>query len=952
MNNDNQRQRKRVPISCLQCRRRKVKCDKQKPACGGCSRNGVGYQCQYLEPHWTTPQGNNPDYKDVVIQDKGSDINQIDELKRSKQNNERIIANQRKEIEDLRRQLSFTHQISGDVSAVNDNNDIKVITRLRNLSFMNNKSNLFLPNDEKILVMYLMQATDNGSGSTRNNMKSSQLYTWLDIIKLDPKLAAIWHKISNMQNIYRVYKASLKRTKRGISEIDFTHSVGSPSNDIKCPVVLCDFNFMTTTKRDSRSENENNDRNDNNKKSNVNDDINAPMFSPIDNNDPKIKNYLFQMFQILKKNQCLWNNLLHLPRSNDVLTASQLSFLFKFFFSDENTSTEKHLLSFFKDALMNKINFDEKLPSLNNSYYEHNCDQRNPLPIKGTGVCLSLIIFIYEYSFNYLSHKAKKNPQDQWVQEFQTLFGYESSFYGIDDKSQKLFKDIEDLLFTIVDINSEIDKSRYSFLNIVCVIIILKMSFKNPECSTSNRMSIFKLLLRILFGGNNDFEIWKDPSTMVLPNNESKKKIKDIRILSCYIWNEFVMCLNLISHALVSIGYYDDEIDNLIKMAHLKVEETRENQSHLKYISTLKSDDFDQLVTSLNVNYLLSKSHLLLTRGVMNLSGPKLTFRTLDCLIGEQGSWLEDSSLARLNPIIRIPLKVLLENSRFYMTYIMFLQKEDDKDDDKRKNFLIQLFARFDEFIKSVRISLIRHCDNREYQVFLLLISELLPVMIQILVALLLRINRVTDKHDSDEIYQGLKVIFEKTTTVTAKDLSSLIKTHVTDVVEDTIEQLINNTKHKNHQSLKVSQLWKFYVMIIESSEKFDFNYSKVHTNVPEFKHLINTSGNSETKIDKSFSKCPINHVNKDNTSSQSTEGKCPIDHTKFQKQKKRPTASSKEVNKKAKLDDNFNDVFEMDMFDINQPFQFDNENEGLIDLNDFAKLDMDFFENYTNFGV
>lgn len=46
------RQRNRVPVSCLACKKRKVKCDKGKPACGGCVRNGVGHLCQYINPPW------------------------------------------------------------------------------------------------------------------------------------------------------------------------------------------------------------------------------------------------------------------------------------------------------------------------------------------------------------------------------------------------------------------------------------------------------------------------------------------------------------------------------------------------------------------------------------------------------------------------------------------------------------------------------------------------------------------------------------------------------------------------------------------------------------------------------------------------------------------------------------------------------------------------------------
>lgn len=49
------RRRNRVPISCVICRRRKVKCDKQKPQCSNCIKNNVQHLCHYLEPKWAKP---------------------------------------------------------------------------------------------------------------------------------------------------------------------------------------------------------------------------------------------------------------------------------------------------------------------------------------------------------------------------------------------------------------------------------------------------------------------------------------------------------------------------------------------------------------------------------------------------------------------------------------------------------------------------------------------------------------------------------------------------------------------------------------------------------------------------------------------------------------------------------------------------------------------------------
>nr|OQO28634.1 hypothetical protein B0A51_04843 [Rachicladosporium sp. CCFEE 5018] len=48
-----QRKRRRKVLSCLDCRRRKVQCDRQSPACGRCVKAGLGAQCSYVEENGT-----------------------------------------------------------------------------------------------------------------------------------------------------------------------------------------------------------------------------------------------------------------------------------------------------------------------------------------------------------------------------------------------------------------------------------------------------------------------------------------------------------------------------------------------------------------------------------------------------------------------------------------------------------------------------------------------------------------------------------------------------------------------------------------------------------------------------------------------------------------------------------------------------------------------------------
>ena len=41
------RKRKRKALSCVDCKRRKLKCDRMYPACGRCIKGGYAHSCQY-----------------------------------------------------------------------------------------------------------------------------------------------------------------------------------------------------------------------------------------------------------------------------------------------------------------------------------------------------------------------------------------------------------------------------------------------------------------------------------------------------------------------------------------------------------------------------------------------------------------------------------------------------------------------------------------------------------------------------------------------------------------------------------------------------------------------------------------------------------------------------------------------------------------------------------------
>lgn len=49
---DKPKKRQRMSIVCVNCKVRKIRCDRGRPSCGNCVKVNVGHLCHYEEPHW------------------------------------------------------------------------------------------------------------------------------------------------------------------------------------------------------------------------------------------------------------------------------------------------------------------------------------------------------------------------------------------------------------------------------------------------------------------------------------------------------------------------------------------------------------------------------------------------------------------------------------------------------------------------------------------------------------------------------------------------------------------------------------------------------------------------------------------------------------------------------------------------------------------------------------
>lgn len=180
------RKRNRVPISCIICRRRKVKCDKGKPKCQNCIKNGVEDKCHYIEPSWA---------KDP----------EIGELTPNKQSN-RVDESLKKEIAALKDKVK---------SLESQNSSLKRTVSINNVNL---QQPVHQPNTVKLNRSKntgdLMDCIFNSNilftakkGRSYNFTITYQISTlsWMFVVKNDIYLNDLWMKILKLRQHYEFY---------------------------------------------------------------------------------------------------------------------------------------------------------------------------------------------------------------------------------------------------------------------------------------------------------------------------------------------------------------------------------------------------------------------------------------------------------------------------------------------------------------------------------------------------------------------------------------------------------------------------------------------------------------------------------------------------------------------------------------------------------------------------
>lgn len=867
------RQRNRVPVSCLACKKRKVKCDKGKPACGGCVRNGVGHLCQYINPPWidkdVSGEGSSPlsSCHSLLSPVK---IETTSEYKQLKAQNEKTISNQKKEIENLKRQLQVLQQLSprNSQSPNGEGQDESALYLAKEITILSKLSPfaVFPRVPMEILSEYTVL-----NSRVLSFPVCLDIYSWVNTIKLDPQLTTLWFKITNLQKMYHMYKINklkndstakklasvpLKKTPSKINEIDFTCSflssdsqtvehqavplATSTSNSHKCPVIECDFNFMGD---EAQSQTPSPKKN-----------LTSSTFTPIAQNQddseklqcPMIKSDIHNKSKSLQqKLQNLWESILNLTRGS-TLNYRQLVFLLDFYFKSEIFES-KTLLLFYKTDILNVIQkgLDGEL-ILN---LPKGLDEDIYYQLKISGIYVSMIAIIVEETLTYLRNVLKCEVVDEITQNFNIVFPQEYTYLGLGAKQTNILYIIEDFL-TCDDENINLVSFVALYITVLNKIIY---EYKKPGGLIVDPKTLFTKLfskfIENILSSNTDMEIWKDPELIEFQSYQ-RKRAKHLKLHFSLLWTEVIRICNLVSFSFVPIIKQSSELDHLMQKMYAKIAIIDLLQCHLKYLTSVGESN---LIIALHVHYLIASITSSFHYGILNIGIPKLTVSNLDSLIKQCSTWLQDSGLEGIIEIKRMEVVYMLSYLRLFMIYILLLQGEELNDEGLLEMFVFPgIVSRLSQFVEILKNG------NHQSQYIYLALIELFTRSIQIAIGLLLRV-----KNQSGFLKLHQSLLEDQINKIT-KDVSSTLKF---------LQTVIVNNKEK---LIKLSKLWKFYLTFVNNSNSKQVNYAALHKGVPEFSQpkscpvihdsdakstAMTSSSSSSVSIKSEGAKCPISHI-------------------------------------------------------------------------------------------
>lgn len=910
------RHRKRVPVSCLNCKKRKVKCDKQRP-CFGCVKNNVGHLCVYVEPVWADslakavaeapvteiPQGSTfvKDLESIIIK-QASEIKclhaQLAQIRTESLGSTEVIPLEKRLPPLLDHALTELLLPIPDTQSLfwqdlQDNHTILTVLAKINPSKDASAPSVVI---DDFFDMTNFEVNKKDRKSTRPSPLT--LYSWLNIIRLDPQLTALWYKITNLQKTYHLYKQSLvKQNPQSADETSSeSNSEGGPGcNHHTCPVVACEFNTMleesniSVSREKSKSE--------------------TPSLSAA-------KEELFEdedaldMLTLLQK---MWTKVKTQYLSSNPLTFSQLTFLVRFYFNRVESCPYKqavlasevesrNLLQPFYGQISDLFNNSNDELSLNVGVFASNMTDEQLLKyLRVKAVYMSMLSIIVE--------DAVSNLRSQRLASFEAM-NTVSALFPADFFLTSNDGIVSTALVDVIELIKRISKARISkkalsdllaYMSLLVATLNCLLNNYNHDDLSADIKDLFSLVFEILFDtighGDDQIQLWCDPAQIRFQGDaDSNEKVMELRILFCQLWSDLIWLVNHVTINFVPILKHTKHLDSQLYSFLKVVIQVEGENTHVKFLSSARArsanEDLRNLSNCIQVNYLISRSLYVLLNGVYgNPTTCQTTISDLSVLASQISSWVNDISLTMLPLVKYFELRLMLHYLELFIVFVIAHQGEELGDAALIEKLVPVIFSKCLDINKFFQGSSVQFGKSFNATHVMSIMAEALGRMSHLIAGLLIRFRTElqSNKNGAPETIAtyGNREVMTYRPKLNGQSKISLSVEIKNDLIRETDKTIyLLETKAPIDSVLKMTKIWKFYATFIRNSHKMNSeSYAKLHSEA--------------FKSGKLLSMCPVMPSSNYPVSATRTEvSRCPVAHSGMM-----DTNGASPIGKSAKLE-------------------------------------------------
>ncbi|KAM9906953.1 hypothetical protein OXX79_001247 [Metschnikowia pulcherrima] len=733
---------------------------------------------------------------------------------------------------------------------------------------------------DMLYTMKGLRKTESISEQTHAPVTS--LYSWLNIIKLDPQLTALWFRITNMQKSYHIYKTSLLKSRQEPGAARLSRSASTESNGCghhKCPVVACEFNLML-----EENETSSHDINIKSEK-----DESKPSSKTTSFRNEAVFGDLYAMIELI---QGMWGSILAAAPNTQKMTYPQLMFLINTYCDPEldqyQEPEKRQILSFFRSevlALFSQSGAEAKLDVVPFSLNMSHMEVINSLKVKT--IYMAMLAVMVDDALHLFLHQ--KPPQCLGAQ-FRALFPSENTNLSGSPEGSILWQQLVEVLISLFKPDTPPAQEIHNQMAPLCLLVstLNHLSLMHDESTLSiDLRECFTELLTVLFEtlSKNDavLQLWRDPSQIKLEGaGDVSYQRNNLGLLICSLWESVLRLANNAVFGLLPNLKHGTHIDQLLDSFLVLVPGVESACTHVAYLDKIGSTSqkvvSQKLLLAIQTQYLITRASVMLRNGICGPWADGTAIVQFSSIVDEMAEW-RSMNVGKLSAIASLEAIVTLHYLEFFFTTIIFLQSEDNCDSAAISVLIPALFDKISTLNNGMQMLLndTSGCNERYARA---IVAENFARVSHLVSGLLIRFKPNAEPNGSSN--ENLVYVSKLTGQSQAPILVPVCRKE--DVMQSADRTVKVLEKYGDPAVSSKTKIWKFYQTFIRNSQKLNASsYAKLHAEALGAGRLLDkcpvmsSSGYETSATRMEISRCPVFQSGK---SSNVRAGGCPVTGT------------------------------------------------------------------------